>query len=1724
MSLSRCTIFRHSNGPLSGLVCCLVAFIAATFALYAQAPAYFAINTAPLAPESERFGVNIDFEDLNNWTLDPGFEAQILRLRLTADGGGPAHILKDQDETTSYWDTIADGFFDGATVRVYRYEQGSIQKLREGTATSYWASPANGYRIDLDANGPAVQAGDVVFLDLEADTAPVDHTHARMTHLRRAASGLWEVSGGAAYARVTSATAPVQGGHSSLQLTTAASQEVSIRQYRYGHASSGYPHFVPGRTYRVSVWLRQEGLASGEVAFRLTGGYQGHVQTTFQGVTGDWQQFTHDFTGPPEPPAGMPIAEHVLAFTGPGTVWFDNFTIHDPTQPVLAFMQHAQQALTDFRPGPVRLWSGQTNTAWGTTLENWTDPEILRRLTWDTNSGPVMTPGFTLPTALPSVQRAGGHPWLIVGAFLSESEWLGLIEYLAGPQGTPYGDKRAGQGQSRPWSDEFDSIRIEYGNESWNTLFAPWDFSDPELYAAFAEYFFQVAQSSPYWSSIASKVEFIVNGWAIQPGSTGYGARAVVASPAAAMTDTTAYIGGWEAGGSIAGDVFTDAGLQTTLTYGPLTYFPNTDQHVATQRSLAGQGRSYRLAVYEGGPGYDLPSPEAPFKPIHELYGKCLASAVTTLDCFLYGVSRGFGPQSFFRFQPGPNWASHTDPTVGYRPHPCLLALQMHNRHAVGAPISSVAHALPTLTVDAGTGDGQTRDLPLVSITPLRRDDQWSVFVLSRSVTQTVAVMLDLPFESVQTGVRHSLTGSPADSNLVASDVGIQTEVLTQFSQQFQFDLPPATAFLFVWTGCQLATPPAWPVPTVNRHFSQPETSASEELLFVVSFNEPVIGFTAGDISLSGTAQATTVAVEQLDPLDAAAYLVRVTGMQHAGSVQIVVAAGAAETADHRPSQEPVILEDTVQFAPPVEAEWLLAYDDFNIAPDQTPHPPFAAEAASGSGWSGGWNVQNFQDAQSYGDGYRYSQGNLAHASLLRVGHHMTGGRSYEIAGRTLDLQQARFTDMLVEHAEQDPTIGAPGTTLWFSCLLRKNAETNDRCMVYLARDPIGWDARIGVGSVINQSDGKRYWTLGVAQDPSLVLALHKSTEEAAIGTSALLVLRCDFGAAPRFRLWIDPANPGGEDPGAPDLDVAGTAGFDYSFRCIGFYPGYDVGCGAVDEIRLGTSFRSVAPVEGVVARVDTQPAGGARDLGSDVTLSVSAWAVSLTYQWRKDGIDIPSATQSSLPLGTLLRDDVGVYDVVLRSSYDYTFSAPAPITIEDPVGAPVIGVQPQSTTVTVGDLVTLWADAVGTPAPSYQWYKESTPVAGATTRMFALPYVMPEDAAAYHVLVSNEHGSVASAAATVQVNTAPGWEPLILTHPYGQAFRPGETFLLSVAANGYPVPTYQWRKDDVDIPGATSASLTVSTTGEGDAGAYTVVVSNALGSATSEPAAVVLKRLVTATDDGHGHAALALTDGTGLTSPAWIAEGEQVQLAATADPGYVFDTWTGDFGQQVDTGSAQITVTVLQTLDVQCRFTATDTDGDGLPDPWELAFWAAINAAGAGPNDDPDGDGYTNFQEYTNGTNPLVPTILLLPGWNLVSVSWLPAVNASLTDQLGGAAALPIMAWDGAAYVDIGGGRQRNTDPLQPLNGYWIYAYDELLVDAVGTEWGDGAVALQQGWNLVGPIRGGPIPTRDPADWQNHVWRWSAEQQRYIHVTDRLDATHGYWILSPAPTPTVLP
>ena len=92
----------------------------------------------------------------------------------------------------------------------------------------------------------------------------------------------------------------------------------------------------------------------------------------------------------------------------------------------------------------------------------------------------------------------------------------------------------------------------------------------------------------------------------------------------------------------------------------------------------------------------------------------------------------------------------------------------------------------------------------------------------------------------------------------------------------------------------------------------------------------------------------------------------------------------------------------------------------------------------------------------------------------------------------------------------------------------------------------------------------------------------------------------------------------------------------------------------------------------------------------------------------------------------------------------------------------------------------------------------------------------------------------------------------------------PGATAQFRVSAGSTLPLTFQWRHDDTEIVGATKATLSITNVQMLDAGSYTVVVSDATGSVTSQPAPLDVDPTFTkvttgtlATDKGHWHGAV---------------------------------------------------------------------------------------------------------------------------------------------------------------------------------------------------------------------------------------------------------------------------
>ncbi len=195
--------------------------------------------------------------------------------------------------------------------------------------------------------------------------------------------------------------------------------------------------------------------------------------------------------------------------------------------------------------------------------------------------------------------------------------------------------------------------------------------------------------------------------------------------------------------------------------------------------------------------------------------------------------------------------------------------------------------------------------------------------------------------------------------------------------------------------------------------------------------------------------------------------------------------------------------------------------------------------------------------------------------------------------------------------------------------------------------------------------------------------------------------------------------------------------------------------------------------------------------------------------------------------------DEVAIFKRALSAGEVYSQYAAAvgnlpPTILKNPI-AP-------AGTVYEFDTLSLTVDAGGTPSLGYQWRKNGTPIAGATTSAYSIPALAVGDSGNYDAVVTNAYGQATSAQASIAVTALT--PPSITTQPVGRTVYPGGFVSMNVVATGGAL-NYQWSKNGTPIAGATVSSYTIANALVTDAGSYVVVVTNKVGTATSAAAVV---------------------------------------------------------------------------------------------------------------------------------------------------------------------------------------------------------------------------------------------------------------------------------------------
>ncbi|NDB76039.1 MAG: hypothetical protein EB141_10415, partial [Verrucomicrobia bacterium] len=275
------------------------------------------------------------------------------------------------------------------------------------------------------------------------------------------------------------------------------------------------------------------------------------------------------------------------------------------------------------------------------------------------------------------------------------------------------------------------------------------------------------------------------------------------------------------------------------------------------------------------------------------------------------------------------------------------------------------------------------------------------------------------------------------------------------------------------------------------------------------------------------------------------------------------------------------------------------------------------------------------------------------------------------------------------------------------------------------------------------------------------------------------------------------------------------------------------------------TSAPAVLSVIQIFAPVITNaPQSQAVLAGTNVTFSVACSGTPpFSYQWVFAGFAIPGNDQPTLTITNVSLADAGNYFVQVFNSGGLASSATATLTVQAP---PAFLTVPQNAVVLQGGTTLFTAEAIASPPPGYQWFRNGVPLtnsvnyANVTQTNLLVFNAQAAQGGTYTVVVTNAVGSLTSAPVTLTVLLA----PVITMHPTNVTLlRTNPTDILpvtlTVAASGAAPLLYQWRFNGSDLPGETNTTLLLTNVTRLENGFYSAAVTNIAGGAVSSNALV---------------------------------------------------------------------------------------------------------------------------------------------------------------------------------------------------------------------------------------------------------------------------------------------
>jgi hypothetical protein len=322
------------------------------------------------------------------------------------------------------------------------------------------------------------------------------------------------------------------------------------------------------------------------------------------------------------------------------------------------------------------------------------------------------------------------------------------------------------------------------------------------------------------------------------------------------------------------------------------------------------------------------------------------------------------------------------------------------------------------------------------------------------------------------------------------------------------------------------------------------------------------------------------------------------------------------------------------------------------------------------------------------------------------------------------------------------------------------------------------------------------------------------------------------------------------------------------------------------------------------------QPRDTTLTFAKSLVLNCSAVGSAVLYQWRKNGIDLPGKNGASLEFTSVTMGDTGVYTIKVWNSADSVVSAPFKVGV---LPVKPSGVVATARSATSAEITWNAIDGAASFSVLRSGVNGAVTSVGTTVTSSIIDSSLTEGTLyRYRIIAVNSFGK-SDTSMVAEVTT---WSGPAITTDLGTTLTiaEGQQLKLTVVATGTPACTYQWKKNDVEITGATSNEYMVSPAYAVNSGTYSIVIKNSVRTVSSKQIKVDVLPVYTLNSSVIPTTGGTITrdkDTTGYMS------GSIAKLTATPKPGYRFDGWGGDV---TDIGNV-VNLTINKNMSVSAKF-----------------------------------------------------------------------------------------------------------------------------------------------------------------------------------------------------------